>query len=59
MSGIADCLIITGRAHAHFGRLPQARTCFEQAAEISRAHDIPALLQQSLDGLELLRDVRH
>ncbi|MGW7449081.1 BTAD domain-containing putative transcriptional regulator [Kitasatospora sp. NPDC054795] len=59
MSGIADCLIITGRAHAHFGRLPQARTCFEQAAGISRDHDIPALLQQSLDGLELLRDVRH
>ncbi|MFD4656351.1 BTAD domain-containing putative transcriptional regulator [Kitasatospora sp. NPDC058444] len=58
MSGIADCLIITGRAHAHFGRLPQARTCFEQAAEISRDHHIPALLQQSLDGLDLLRDVR-
>ncbi|MFE3875757.1 tetratricopeptide repeat protein [Kitasatospora sp. NPDC059146] len=58
MSGIADCLIITGRAHAHFGWLPQARACFEQAAGISRDHSIPALLRRSLDGLEQLRGVR-
>ncbi|MFI6155488.1 AfsR/SARP family transcriptional regulator [Kitasatospora sp. NPDC051170] len=61
VSGIADSLIITGRAHAHFGRPARARACFEQAAEISREHDIPALLQQcldGLDGLERLRDVR-
>ncbi|MFF2076422.1 BTAD domain-containing putative transcriptional regulator [Kitasatospora sp. NPDC058162] len=58
MSGIADTLIISGRTHAHFGDLPQARACFEQAAGLSRDHNIPAYVQQSLDGLERLRDVR-
>ncbi|MFD5466272.1 BTAD domain-containing putative transcriptional regulator [Kitasatospora sp. NPDC127059] len=58
MSGVADTLIISGRTHAHFGELPQARACFEQAAGLSRDHNIPAYVRQSLDGLERLRDVR-
>ncbi|MBD0688810.1 AfsR/SARP family transcriptional regulator [Streptomyces sp. CBMA123] len=54
MSGIADTLVISGRAHAHFGRQSEARACYEQAAEIGHAHGIPALLRQGLDGLERL-----
>ncbi|MER7846247.1 hypothetical protein ABTZ03_20100 [Kitasatospora sp. NPDC096077] len=58
MSGIADTLVISGRAHAHFGRPAEARACYEQAAEIGRAHSIPALLRQGLDGLERLGDLQ-
>ncbi|MGA5823352.1 BTAD domain-containing putative transcriptional regulator [Kitasatospora sp. NPDC094028] len=58
MSGIADTLVISGRAHAHFGRPSRARACYEEAAGIGRDHDIPALLQQGLDGLERLRNLQ-
>ncbi|MFD8784998.1 BTAD domain-containing putative transcriptional regulator [Kitasatospora sp. NPDC059599] len=51
---IADCLVITGRAHLHFAQWDDARNCFDRALQIARQHRLTAWIDQARQGLEEL-----
>ncbi|MFG2823548.1 BTAD domain-containing putative transcriptional regulator, partial [Kitasatospora sp. NPDC048365] len=57
-NGITDCLLITGRAHLHFGHWEEAATSFRRALDLAREHRLPAYVQQALDGLDELGQLR-
>ncbi|WP_245985129.1 AfsR/SARP family transcriptional regulator [Streptomyces tateyamensis] len=57
-TGSADCLVQTGYAHLHFGEWAQARSCFERAVALGRAHRMPDMVKEALEGLAELEDAR-
>ncbi|MQS16777.1 tetratricopeptide repeat protein [Streptomyces kaniharaensis] len=48
---LADCLVVTGRTHRHFGEWDDAAVCFQRAADLAREHDLRALSAQAREGL--------
>ncbi|MQS16102.1 tetratricopeptide repeat protein [Streptomyces kaniharaensis] len=56
--GVADCLVVAGRTHLHFGGWDDARTCFQQAMDIAREHDLQALTARATEGLDELDRLR-
>ncbi|MER7752661.1 tetratricopeptide repeat protein [Kitasatospora sp. NPDC097643] len=52
LDSLADCLVVTGRAHTHFGEWDDARVCFQRAVDIAREHGLGALIVQGTEGLD-------
>ncbi|MEU4105761.1 BTAD domain-containing putative transcriptional regulator [Streptomyces tanashiensis] len=52
--GTVDCLVVTARAHHHFGEWAAAHETWEWCLELARRHRLDQRIDECLDGLKAL-----